>query len=208
MIGTDGRVQHAEIVTGNPALVQSALDSINKWRYCPAVLNSSPVEIFTTVDLEYRLTQQVVVRGPPIDPILRADIGKLLDMTDAEEQEARKLMGMIRGRLFRSIGDEIERKKWIDLYEQKLIKNFKTDQYRDWLIEVYARNLSNDDVRALIAFCETPSGRRVFEKMPQISASREDLRQRVPAQRLPKLTQQVCGENAETGHKETGMPRA
>ena len=130
VIGTDGRVQHAEIVTGNPALVQSALDSINKWRYYPAVLNSSPVEIFTTVDLEYRLTQQVVVRGPPIDPILRADIGKLLDVTGAEEQEARKLIGMIRGRLFRSIGDETERKKWIDLYEQKLIKNFKTDQYR------------------------------------------------------------------------------
>jgi hypothetical protein len=130
------------------------------------------------------------VKGPPTEPILRAGIGKLLDMTAAEEQEARKLVGMIRGRLFRSIGDDTERKEWIDLYEQKLIKNFKTDQYRDGLIEAYAQSLS-DDARALIAFCETPSGRRVFEKMPQISASRENLRQ-------------CC----RTGHKGTGMPRA
>jgi TonB family protein len=41
----------------SPALSQSALDSVRQWRYRPVLLNGNPVEVDTTIVVDYKLTQ-------------------------------------------------------------------------------------------------------------------------------------------------------
>jgi protein TonB len=55
VIGTDGSIQTLEAVSGDPLLVQAALDAVRHWRYRPTTLNGEPVEIDTTIDVIFAL---------------------------------------------------------------------------------------------------------------------------------------------------------
>ncbi|MGO9259563.1 MAG: energy transducer TonB [Bryobacteraceae bacterium] len=57
IIGKDGTVQNLTVVKGHPLLVQSALDAVKQWRYKPTLLNGEPVEVQTTIDVNFTLSQ-------------------------------------------------------------------------------------------------------------------------------------------------------
>ena len=44
-IGTDGVVRQVEVVSGSPVLAEAAKTAILKWRYNPATLNGTPIEV-------------------------------------------------------------------------------------------------------------------------------------------------------------------
>jgi protein TonB len=55
IIGKDGRVQDLHVVRGHPLLVQSALEAVKNWEYRPTMLNGEPVEVATTIDVNFTL---------------------------------------------------------------------------------------------------------------------------------------------------------
>jgi protein TonB len=55
IIGKDGRVSELQVVSGHPLLVKSALDAVQNWRYQPTILNGEPVEVDTTIDVNFVL---------------------------------------------------------------------------------------------------------------------------------------------------------
>jgi periplasmic protein TonB len=55
VIGTDGRVRTASLLSGPPLLVTAALEAARYWRYLPALLNGQPVETEQDVEIEFRL---------------------------------------------------------------------------------------------------------------------------------------------------------
>jgi len=57
IIGKDGRVQDLKVVRGHPLLVQAALDAVKNWIYKPTLLNGEPVEVSTTIDVNFTLAQ-------------------------------------------------------------------------------------------------------------------------------------------------------
>ena len=57
IIGKDGRVQDLHVIKGHPLLVQSALDAVKNWVYRPTLLNGEPVEVSTTIDVNFTLSQ-------------------------------------------------------------------------------------------------------------------------------------------------------
>jgi len=57
IIGRDGRVQDLKVVKGHPLLVQAALDAVKNWVYRPTLLNGEPVEVSTTIDVNFTLSQ-------------------------------------------------------------------------------------------------------------------------------------------------------
>ena len=57
IIGKDGRVQDLKVVRGHPLLVQAALDAVKQWVYKPTLLNGEPVEVSTTIDVNFTLAQ-------------------------------------------------------------------------------------------------------------------------------------------------------
>jgi TonB family protein len=56
-IAKDGTIQHLEVMSGHPMLVQAALDAVKQWVYQPTLLNGQPVEVMTEVDVNFTLAQ-------------------------------------------------------------------------------------------------------------------------------------------------------
>ena len=56
-IDTEGHVKGVGVLEGPPELVHSAVDAVSKWTYKPTLLNGQPVEVITTVDVNYTLSQ-------------------------------------------------------------------------------------------------------------------------------------------------------
>jgi TonB family protein len=55
-IGTDGRIHELSVVDGpSPSLIASAMWSVLQWQYKPYLLNGSPVEVETTINVIYNL---------------------------------------------------------------------------------------------------------------------------------------------------------
>ncbi len=57
--------------------------------------------------------------------------------------------------------------KMVDRFLEKLLARFESDEFLDLAGQAYTKQFSDDELKALIAFYETPLGRRYVEKMPQ-----------------------------------------
>jgi len=55
IIGKDGRVQDLKLVRGHPLLVSAAVEAVKNWVYRPTMLNGEPVEVATTIDVNFTL---------------------------------------------------------------------------------------------------------------------------------------------------------
>jgi protein TonB len=53
-IGTDGTIQQLRVVSGNPLLVNAAMDAVKKWRYRPYLLDGKPVEGETNITINFK----------------------------------------------------------------------------------------------------------------------------------------------------------
>lgn len=57
VIGTDGSVRQLQIVSGNMILAQAAVAAVREWRYQPTRLSGQPVEVETTITVNFVLEQ-------------------------------------------------------------------------------------------------------------------------------------------------------
>lgn len=55
IIAKDGTVQYLEVLEGHPFLAKAALEAVRQWRYQPTLLNGEPVEVVTTIAVNFRL---------------------------------------------------------------------------------------------------------------------------------------------------------
>jgi protein TonB len=56
LIGKDGTIQNLHVVSGHPMLTNSALEAVKEWRYKPYFLNGEPVEVETTINVNFTLS--------------------------------------------------------------------------------------------------------------------------------------------------------
>jgi TonB family protein len=56
-IGTDGKVEDLQVLSGHPLLVPAALDAVKQWVYRPVLLNGNPVEVITKINVNFSLSQ-------------------------------------------------------------------------------------------------------------------------------------------------------
>jgi TonB family protein len=55
IIGKDGSVQSLTLVSGHPLLIESARQAVMQWVYKPTLLNGEPVEVVSTIDVDFAL---------------------------------------------------------------------------------------------------------------------------------------------------------
>jgi len=55
IISKDGTVENLHVLSGHPLLIKAAQHSVLEWRYRPTLLNGSPVEVATTITVNFRL---------------------------------------------------------------------------------------------------------------------------------------------------------
>jgi periplasmic protein TonB len=56
LIGKDGSIQNLHVVSGHPMLTNSALEAVKEWKYKPYILNGEPVEVETTINVNFSLS--------------------------------------------------------------------------------------------------------------------------------------------------------
>jgi TonB family protein len=54
-INQQGEVADLKVLTGNPMLVQAAIDAVKQWRYRPYLFQGKPVEVETTITVNFTL---------------------------------------------------------------------------------------------------------------------------------------------------------
>lgn len=57
IISKAGTIEHLQVLSGHPMLIPSALDAVRQWRYRPTILNGEPVEVVTTIEVHFTLSQ-------------------------------------------------------------------------------------------------------------------------------------------------------
>jgi periplasmic protein TonB len=55
IINKDGNIENLQLVSGHPMLAPAAIDAVKHWRYKPFLLNGQPVEVETTVTVNFRM---------------------------------------------------------------------------------------------------------------------------------------------------------
>jgi len=56
VISKTGEVQNLVLISGHPLLVPSAIEAVKQWRYRPYLLNGEPVEVETTITVNFQLS--------------------------------------------------------------------------------------------------------------------------------------------------------
>ena len=54
-IDTKGNLVDIKVAQGNPILVKAAVDAVKKWKYRPYILNGEPVDVDTTIKIQFRM---------------------------------------------------------------------------------------------------------------------------------------------------------
>ena len=55
IVSTTGTVANATVESGHPLLIPAALEAVKQWTFRPTLLNGQPVEVQTTVDVNFKL---------------------------------------------------------------------------------------------------------------------------------------------------------
>jgi protein TonB len=56
IISKDGNIEGLKVISGHPLLVKAAMDAVTQWKYKPFLLNGEPVEVETTVTINFTLS--------------------------------------------------------------------------------------------------------------------------------------------------------
>jgi protein TonB len=56
IIAADGKIRNLRVLSGPPLLVQAALDAVQQWKYQPTLLNGTPVEVVTEIEVNFTLS--------------------------------------------------------------------------------------------------------------------------------------------------------
>lgn len=91
------------------------------------------------------------------------DIRRLLDLTGAGSLGAQVMDQMLGS--FKQAHPAVPAKFWDDLRQE-----LNVGQLTELVVPIYDRHLSYDDVKQLVAFYESPAGRKLISVQPQIVA--------------------------------------
>ena len=53
VVTSEGRVEGLRVLQGDPELRSAALDAASAWRYQPYLLNGRPVDVSTTISVDF-----------------------------------------------------------------------------------------------------------------------------------------------------------
>jgi len=90
------------------------------------------------------------------------DIRKLLKITGSGELGAQVMTQMLTN--MKKAMPQVPEKFWTDF-----MKEVHTEELVDLIVPVYDRNLTHDDVKEIIRFYETPTGKKFVSVLPKIT---------------------------------------
>lgn len=135
-----------------------------------------------------------------IDPGLRANILKLLDVSHAvnlSQNMVRVMIAQMRPQLLASLPATPHRDQIVDAYGEKLAALLSSQEVMDQIAVIYAKHLSAEDISALIQFYQTPAGQHSLTAMPQITAESAEVGASTARTNVPVILKELCKQYPE-----------
>lgn len=99
----------------------------------------------------------------------KQDLIRLLDLTKATDigaQFVQQGVDELR-KSFASLPDE-RRERMVKIFQEEMLKEFSREKMIEGILPIYDKYLTDEDVKQLIAFYESPVGRKMVEVQPRI----------------------------------------
>lgn len=224
IIGGDGAVKEANAMSGPAILAASAVEAVKQWKYEPMRLNVAPVELDTTVTLNFLLgppatvsvnnrplgafsTEESTLRRqthpplPAVDPETAAEIRRLLEATGMNKAVV-AFFGShspgIRALLLKDLPASVDREKVAKRFQEELQKRIASGQVLDVVIPIYAKHFTREEIKSFLAFYESPAGKRYAEEAPSLVSEINNAAAPYWMDTvLPEIFQQMSGEYPE-----------
>jgi hypothetical protein len=194
-------------VSGPALLMRSAMTAVRQWRYAPTLLNGEPVEVDTKVSVVFALgdskpapSREQDSAPKEIDPQLRADVMELLEVMNFQElfaSSVKELGKSVREQMVKAMPATPNRDKIIDEYFEKLGGLIKRPEALEGLVRIYAKYLTDDDIKAATKFYQSPSGKRVLEVFPKIQGEAMQWGEQLAARNAKDILVELCHEYPE-----------
>jgi TonB family protein len=201
--GTDGVVQRVEFISGPQLLVASAMDAVKQWRYKPTLLNGQPVEIDTTVVLDFDLSKETSTNEritSEVDPQFREDVAKLFQLAIYRQSSERDAIPEVVSILIHtapSFDDLPNKDALLDAYRNKLLSILESSELTDRISEVYAKYLSDDDIKSLTLFLESPAGQHFRAAELDLDNGVAQAAIQLAHEQIPEINKEFCREHPE-----------
>ncbi|HWZ55995.1 MAG TPA: DUF2059 domain-containing protein [Verrucomicrobiae bacterium] len=140
--------------------------------------------------------------APKIDPGKEADIRQLLDVAGTKSLMSEVMGNMdknLRPILVNSLPPGDYRAKLIDLFLDKFMAraNAEIPKLLDAAIPIYDKYLSDEEIKGLIQFYQTPLGKKTLSVLPRVSIEMQDQGQKLGQQIGQETMMQVLSEHPE-----------
>lgn len=209
VIAKDGSVKELTPLSGPQQLWPSAMDAVKQWKYQPTVVEGAPVEVSTTINIEFtpgrppRYEQQGAAMpqtAAAMDPQLHADILRLIEATHLKEtmrDYGRQMMETMRPSIEDSLPRNANRKQIVNEVESKMMAALESQAATDQIVMVYAKYLSDDDVKGAAAFYESPAGQRFNSVATQMEDDLSQSGEQFAMQNLDLILKGLCATHPE-----------
>jgi len=85
----------------------------------------------------------------------------------------------------------------VSAYADRLVALFRSQEFVDRSVELYARYLSDDDVKALAEFYKTPAGQHFNAASPQLATEGARIGQDLARKNIPDILRSLCRDFPE-----------
>jgi uncharacterized protein len=151
-------------------------------------------------DSQPAATTAVTAPASKIDPAKAADIQRLMEVAgtrDMLNQIWGSMQTTIRPTLEQSLPPGPYRAKLIDLFFDRLKSKLDAQQFVDLAAAAYDKYLSDDDIKALTAFYQTPLGKKTLTVLPQMMSELQQQGFRIGEQAGREAMTEVLAEHPD-----------
>lgn len=138
--------------------------------------------------------------GP--SPEVRADIERLMELTGAYDPKLMDQMGsMMAQQVARTIGVEKPEalERCMEIALETVGEMLSDGDFMGEMNAIYAKYFSHEDIRQMIAFYETPAGRKSVEVMPELMSESMQVTMQWFAKVNPVIQERVTSQLREEG---------
>ena len=209
VIAKDGSVKEITPLSGPQQLLSTAMNAVKQWKYQPTVLEGAPVEVSTTINIDFTPGQSphyeqqgtaVPQTVGAMDPQLHADILRLIEATHLKQtmrDYGQQMMETMRPSIEDSLPANADRKEIMKEVESKMMAALQSQAATDEIVVVYAKYLSDDDVKGAAAFYESPAGQRFNSVSTQMEDDLSQSGEEFAMQNLNTILTGLCATHPE-----------
>jgi TonB family protein len=209
VIAKNGSVKELTPLSGPQQLLPNAMDAVKQWKYQPTVVEGAPVEVSTTINIDFtpgkppRYEQQGAAMpqtAAAMDPQLHADILRLIEAThlkDTMRDYGRQMMETMRPSIEDALPRTANRKQIINEVESKMMAALESQAATDQIVMVYGKYLSDDDVKGAAAFYESSAGQRFNSVSTQMEDDLSQSGEEFAMKNLDTILKGICASHPE-----------